>query len=93
MDRLPLWLRGKEAACNARDAGSISGSGRSPGEGNVYPLQYSCLKNPMGRGAWQATVHRDTKSWTRLNTARARVCTHTHTHMPMHGNCSIVCNS
>ena len=47
----------KEAACNAGDQGSIPGSGRSPGEGNGNPLQYSCLENPMDRGAWQATVH------------------------------------
>ena len=47
---------GKEAACNAGDPGSIPGSGRSPGEGNGNPLQYSCLENPMDRGAWQATV-------------------------------------
>ena len=40
---------------------------RSPGEGNGNPLQYSCLENPMNRGAWQATVHGVTKSWTRLN--------------------------
>ena len=43
---------------------SIPGSGRSPGEGNGYPLQYSCLENPMDRGAWQATVHGVTKSQT-----------------------------
>ena len=43
---------GKESACNAGDLGLISGSGRSPGEGNDYPLQYSCLGNPMDRGAW-----------------------------------------
>ena len=47
----------KESACNAGDPGSIPGSGRSPGEGNGNPLQYSCLENPMDRGAWQATVH------------------------------------
>ena len=47
----------KESACNTRDAGSIPGSGRSLGGGNGNPLQYSCLENPMGRGAWQATVH------------------------------------
>ena len=46
----------KESACNAGDPGSIPGSGRSPGEGNGYPLQYSCLENPMDRGAWWATV-------------------------------------
>ena len=46
---------------NAGDPGSIPGSGRSPGEGNVNPLQYSCLENPMDRGAWWATVHEVTK--------------------------------
>ena len=55
----------KESTCNAGDPGSITGSGRSPGEGNGNPLQYSCLGNPMDRGAWQATVHEITKSWTR----------------------------
>ena len=48
--------------------GSIPGSGRSPGEGNGNPLQYSCLENPMGRGAWGATVHGVAKSRTRLST-------------------------
>ena len=43
---------GKESASNAEDLGSIPGSGRSPGGGNVNPLQYSCLENPMDRGAW-----------------------------------------
>ena len=47
----------KELACNVLDPGSILGSGRSPGEGNGNPLQYSCLGNPMVREAWQATVH------------------------------------
>ena len=47
--------------------GSISGSGRSPGGGNGNPLQYSCLGNPMDRGAWRATVHEVTRSWTRLS--------------------------
>ena len=51
------YLVSKESACNARDPGSIPGSGRSPGEGNGNPLQYSCLENPANRGAWQATVH------------------------------------
>ena len=49
---------GKESACNAGDPGSVPGLGRSPGEGNGNPLQYSCLENPMDRGAWQAIVHR-----------------------------------
>ena len=48
---------GKELACNAGDLGLILGSGRSPGGGNGNLLQYSCLENPMDRGAWQATVH------------------------------------
>ena len=48
---------GKESTCNAGDLGSIPGSGRSPGDGNGNPIQYSCLENPMNRGAWQATVH------------------------------------
>ena len=53
---LPWWLSGKESACNAGDVGLIPGLGRSPGEGNGNPLQYSCLWNPVDRGAWQATV-------------------------------------
>ena len=51
-------------AGDAGDMGSIPGSGRSPGEGNGYPLQYSCLKNSIERGAWWATVHGITKSQT-----------------------------
>ena len=53
---------GKESACNAEDPSSILGSGRSPAEGNGNPLQYSCLGNPMDRGAWWATVHGVSKS-------------------------------
>ena len=60
---LPKWLSGGESPFNSGDPGSISGLGRSPGEGNGYPLQYSCLENSMDRGAWQATVHGVTKSW------------------------------
>ena len=66
---LPQWVSGKESACNAEDEGEVGlilGSGRFPAGGHGDPLQYSCLENPMGRGAWQATVHRVTKSWTRL---------------------------
>ena len=47
----------KESTCNAGDPNSIPGLGRSPGEGNGKPLHYSCLKNPMARGAWWAAVH------------------------------------
>ena len=53
---------GKESACHAGDPGLISGSGRSTGERNGNPLQYSCLINPMDRGAWQATVNGVRKS-------------------------------
>ena len=53
---LPWWLRSEESTCNAGDVCSIPGSRRSPGEGNGYPFQYSCLKNPMDRGAWWAVV-------------------------------------
>ena len=58
---LPPWLSGKETACNAEtagEAGSIPGSGRSPGGGYGNPPQYSGLENPMDRGTWQATVQR-----------------------------------
>ena len=57
----------KRLAYNVGDLGSIPGSGRSTGEGNDNPLQYSCLENSMDRGAWRATVHRVAKSWTRLS--------------------------
>ena len=53
---LPWWFSGKESSCNAEDAGLIPRSGRSPGEGNDNPLQYSCLGNPMDRGSWWATI-------------------------------------
>ena len=51
----------KNPPANAGDMGSITGSGRSPGEGNGNPLKYSCLGNPMDREAWGATVHEVTK--------------------------------
>ena len=56
---------GKASAYKAGYPGSIPGSGRFPGEGNGNPLQYSCLENPMDRGAWYATVHEATNSWTK----------------------------
>ena len=75
---LPWWLSGKESTCqcrsesevaqsNAGDKGLIPGSGRPPGGGNGNPLQYSCLGNPMNRGAWRATVHGSQKSQTWLS--------------------------
>ena len=53
----PYSSVGKESVCNAGDLGLIPGSGRSPGEGNGNPLQYSCLENSMDRGVWWSTVH------------------------------------
>ena len=67
---LPWWLIDKESACNAGESGDmglIPGSGRSPGEGHGNPLQYSCLENPMDRGAWQVTVHGVSKSGTQFS--------------------------
>ena len=58
---------GKESSCNAGDSGSIPELGRSPGEGNGYSLQYSCLENSLDRGACQAIVDRVTKSQTQLS--------------------------
>ena len=63
----PCSSVGKESACSAGDLGLFPGLGRSPGEGNGNPLQNSCLENPMGRGAWQVTAHRVTKSQTQLS--------------------------
>ena len=69
-------------AGDLRDKSSVSKSGRSPERGNGYPLQYFCLENPMDRGAWRATVHRVTKSWTRLK----QLSTHTPTIIPSFQN-------
>ena len=69
----------KESVCNAGDLGLMPGLGRSPGEGKGNPLQYSCLENPMHRGAWWATVHGVAKNLTQLST-------HTHTHTYTHTN-------
>ena len=65
----------KESACSVGDPGSTPGSGRSPGEGYVKLLHYSCLENPMDRGAWQSTVHAVAKSQTRQQL-------HSSTHSP-----------
>ena len=64
----PDSLVAKEFTCNAGDPDSIPGLGKSPGEGNGYPLQYSCLKNSMDRGTWWTTVHGVAKSKTQLTT-------------------------
>ena len=57
----------EESAHRSGEPGSIPGSGRSPGERNGNPLQYSCLENPTDRGAWQAIVYGFAKSWTQLS--------------------------
>ena len=64
---LPGGTDGKASASNAGDPGSVLGLGRSSGETKGNPLQYSFLENPMDGGAWQATVHGVTNSWTRLS--------------------------
>ena len=61
-----VTLEVKDPPANAGDMGSLPRSGRSPGGGHGNPLQYSYLENPMGRGAWWATVRRVTESWTQL---------------------------
>ena len=68
MKRKQLWTQmAKEFTCNAGDPGLIPGSGRFPGGGSSYPLQYFCLENPVDRGAWWATVHGVTNSRTQLS--------------------------
>ena len=67
MRGLPQCFSGKEFACNAGDTGSILELGRFLGGGHGNPLQYSCLENPIDRGAWWPTVHGVAKSWTRLS--------------------------
>ena len=64
---LPRWLSGKESASHTWDLGLIPGLGRSPGEGNGNPLQYSCLGNCVDRGAWQIAVQGASKSQTWLS--------------------------
>ena len=75
-------------AGDARDEGSAPGLGRSPGEGNGSPLQYSCLEDNKDRGAWWTTVHGVAKNRTRLSHTdthtRAHTRTHTHTHTHTH---------
>ena len=63
MELVPLWKDTEERWSSRFVSLSISGAGRSPGEGNGYPLQYSCLENSMDRRSWRATVYEVTKSW------------------------------
>ena len=78
---IPCGSDSKESACNVRDPGSVLGLGRSPGEGNGNPLQYSYLENPMDRGAWWAVIHGVSKSRTQMSDTRMHTHTHTHTHI------------
>ena len=78
LEGFPSGSAVKNPPANAGDAGSIPGLERSSGGGNDNPLQGSYLENPLDRGAWQATVHRFTKSQTELK----RLSTHTYSHMP-----------
>ena len=80
----------KASACSAGDPGSIPGSGRSPGEGNGNPLQYSWLENPVNGGAWWAIVHGVTKSRTRLSDFTFTFLFLSHPHV--HTHTVIVCN-
>ena len=80
---------GKESTCSAGDAGLIPELGRFPRGGHGNPLQYSCLENPMDRGAWQATIHRVTKSRTRLK----QLSMHTHLSYLMYVSHLVTSNS
>ena len=92
---LPCSSDGKESACNAGDPGSMPGWGRSPGEGNGNPLQYSCLENPMDRGAWRTTVQGVAESnmteWlTLLHWSTVKTLTFT---LKWEGNCRVLSTS
>ena len=85
----PRWLSGKESTCQWGDAGSVSGWGMSPGEGDSNPLWYSCLQNPRCTGAWQATVHGATEepdTTKQLNNSESR-----NTHCSPGGELSWLC--
>ena len=87
-EAVPRWFSGKESTSNTGDVGSIPGLGRSPGEGNDNPLQYSCLENSMDRGAWRAIVHGVTKSQTQLSMhacTRLYQCVHNSVLLPLRG--------
>ena len=85
---LPVGLVVKNPPTNAGDVGSIPGSGRSPGGGHGHPLQYSCLGNPMDRGAWRATVHGVSRRQHNWSTKQAH--TKLITHRPTVNACRIV---
>ena len=87
---LSWWFSGKEFACNTGDLSSIPGSGRSPGEANGNPLQYSCLGNSMDRGAWWATVHAVTESDTTEVTWHTQ-CMYVNSNLPVHPTLPCAC--
>ena len=88
---LPSSSDGKESAYNAGDLSSIPGSGRSSGEGHGNPFQYSCLENPMERGAWWATVHRVSESVTaKWLTLLLLLCIHVNPNLPVYPNSSFL---
>ena len=74
----PSGSDGKASACNVGDLSLIPGLGRFPGGGHSHPLQYSCQENPMGRGAWWATVHGLAKSQTRPSDKHSTECNYLH---------------
>ena len=82
LHELPWQLGGKESAYNARNLGLIPGSGRSPGAEDDDPPQYSCLRNPMDRGAWRITVHGVGNSWIR----QCNKCAHVHYYIAKQGH-------
>ena len=87
--KFPRTSVGKESVCNTGDPDSIPGWERSPREGNGNPLQYSCLENPMDRGAWWATVHVVARVSHNLVT-KPPPCTYTYTHkIRMHAHCFV----
>ena len=82
---LPWWLSGKGSICNAGHPGSIPGSGRSPGGGNGNPLQYSCLENPLDRGARWARVHGVSESdMTEATEHACAECVRVNPHLSVH---------
>ena len=94
---LPRWHNDKQSACQCRRCrstwASVPGLGRSPGEGNGKPLQYSCLEKPMNRGPWQATVPGVAKSWTQLSSEHTYTVESGNTAWVSIKSCRTICTS
>ena len=90
---LPGGSGGKESTSNAGELGSIPGLGRSSGEGNGNPTQYSCLKNSKDRGAWRTTVHEVAKTCERLSDQQFRLVSDKHSKLVTSRHCWITLNS